>query len=249
MAFKAKAKQRKDGNYDLAFGKGAIKLTAVLEKVDNKWRVQGTDAKPKLKREALEEWGEWAESTYGGDNAPATIPTRSGPPAYLPPSAHRPTTPDTLFLRESGDGQTHAVENDAERQSREFWQSPDQSERAFFAHLSTLTRPLNSQERDRAIRILEGLVGTTAKPNCSVTLTPPKKGPPLYRPPILEVETYESEHVEGSDETGDATDGSEGLGVAEGAEDDAESADVAGSGETETWDGEGADVSTEEGAG
>lgn len=63
MSYKVRATRRADGSYDLSYGKGSRKLTAVAVKegkyfvADNRWRG--------MLRELKEAWGEWAARQYG----------------------------------------------------------------------------------------------------------------------------------------------------------------------------------------
>jgi len=93
MAFVARFARREVGGYTAVFGKGKMKLTAVLEETaDKKWGiVEGLGFEKLLSQKKLSvlkiEWGKLAEAIYKGQPVkPPTVPpvnpaTHSGPPA------------------------------------------------------------------------------------------------------------------------------------------------------------------------
>lgn len=94
--FKMRSHKREGGGYDLSFGKGSKKLTAVLQEHDGKWYVtegfgSGVISAGK-KGETQEAWGKMAEASYGsaptgvegGDECPGQLLISKPPPQLRP---------------------------------------------------------------------------------------------------------------------------------------------------------------------
>lgn len=103
MAFQMRAGRREDGGYDLSYGKGQKKLTAVCQMNPNKqWTIVdgfgSANVTPSKKlSEVKQAWGTRAEASYGGaiptppEAPPAAGPPRlPGPPRIGPPRVGPP---------------------------------------------------------------------------------------------------------------------------------------------------------------
>ena len=71
-------------SYTLSYGRGKAKLTATLYRLDNEWRVKGLKISTRLKKEAVVEWGVWAEENYAGLAHEEAKPTPSAVKAVTP---------------------------------------------------------------------------------------------------------------------------------------------------------------------
>lgn len=96
--YKVRATKRDDKGYDLSFGKGKKKVTAITKKdpSNGKWFVDVIGHYPKL-TDLKKAWGEWAAEQYHGDSkadgetvgdqvpAPPSPPSLPPAPSTLPP--------------------------------------------------------------------------------------------------------------------------------------------------------------------
>lgn len=94
MSFIARFSRREAGGYDCSYGKGSRQLTAVMEKIDGKWKIvdgfatNGVESDPKISV-VKEGWAALAASSYGTGASPETVaaptlpvvPSRPGPPS------------------------------------------------------------------------------------------------------------------------------------------------------------------------
>lgn len=81
--YKTRATRRDDGNYDLSYGKGSKKLTALLSQVNGQWFTGGSyELRAETKREAIAEWSKWAVTSYGSDDS-STVPAPKQKPTVL----------------------------------------------------------------------------------------------------------------------------------------------------------------------
>lgn len=85
MAYKVRATRREDGGYDLSYGKGRRKLTAIMYRYGTAFKVEiGVEDMRGTLKALKERWGKWAESMYNLEPPLATGPApREFPP---PPS-------------------------------------------------------------------------------------------------------------------------------------------------------------------
>lgn len=115
--FKLRSHRREDGGYDLSYGKGSKKLTAVCQQSDGYWHLtEGFGAgisTPAVKYGAVkEEWERRAVASYGGSGAveeqttcPPAQPS-GGPPRLSPPPAGPPKLGPPKLVQQQYDGPT-----------------------------------------------------------------------------------------------------------------------------------------------